>query len=180
MTIKQAFEKLYKAVKKAGMNPFFLIGNLKDTFKDVADNVVDGANVEVEPAQSSGYLVGNIKVNGEDNLLFAPQQVPPLHIYSDTERLVAVWFHDGISEDVYEVSHTEPTQIEVPANSFGDTSLSSTGIKAVINVQVTNDGGTCFSAVAAAVDGSSYVKIGNMRQSPIGVKTFIIRYTKNN
>lgn len=104
MTIKEAFEKLHKAVKKAGLNPFFLIGNLKDTFKDVAANVEEGTNVEVVPAQSSGYLVGNVKVNGEDNYLFAPPQVPPLDIYSTEERLVGVFFHNGISEDVYERS----------------------------------------------------------------------------
>lgn len=108
MTIKEAFGMLHKAVKKSGMNPFFLIGNLKDTFKDVADNVVDGSNVEVESAQESGFLVGNIKVNGEDNYLYAPPQPPTPDIYDTTERLVGVFFHDGISENVYEKDYVAP------------------------------------------------------------------------
>lgn len=107
MTIKEAFEKLHKCVKAAGLNPFFLINNLKEEFKDIAVNVVDagGSVVEVESAQESGYLVGNIKVDGEDNYLFAPPQTPPLDIYSTTERLAGVLFHDNISEDIYEKTY---------------------------------------------------------------------------
>lgn len=107
MTIKEAFEKLHKAVKSAGLNPFFLISNLKDTFKDVADNVVDagGSVVEVESAQESGFLVGNVKVDGEDNYLFAPPQPPTPEPFSSTERLVGVLFHDNISENVYEKTY---------------------------------------------------------------------------
>ena len=99
MTIKEAFEKLHKAVKKAGLNPFFLIGNLKDTFKDVAANVEDGSTVEVQRIQQSGVAVGNIKVNGVDNYLFAPQSS---NSYSTQEHWVGYFYHDNISEDVYE------------------------------------------------------------------------------
>lgn len=107
MTIKEAFKKLHKAVKKAGLNPFFLINNLKDTFDDIADNIVDagGSVVEVEPAQESGFLVGNVKVDGEDNYLYAPAQPPTPQIYSTEERLVGVAFHDNISENVYEKTY---------------------------------------------------------------------------
>lgn len=124
MTIKEAFGMLFKAVKKSGLNPFFLINNLKDTFEDVAANVVDGADVEVESAQSSGYLVGNIKVNGEDNYLFAPPQIIPPHIYDSNERLAAVWYHDNIAEDIYEktisvsnITLTQNQQTEIYSNS---------------------------------------------------------------
>lgn len=104
MTIKQAFQKLAMVTGAAVKNPWFIGRNLNQAFADIADNVVDagGSVVDVVPAQDSGYLVGNVKVDGEDNYLYAPPQVPPLHIYTSEERLVAVWQHDGISEDVYE------------------------------------------------------------------------------
>lgn len=99
MTIKEAFEMLHKAVKKSGLNPFFLINNLKDTFEDVADSVEEGTNVEVIRIQQSGVAVGNIKVNGENNFLFAPQSS---NSYSTDEQWVGYFYHDGISEDVFE------------------------------------------------------------------------------
>lgn len=102
MTIKEAFEKLHKAVKKAGLNPFFLINNLKDEFKDIADNVEEGTNVEVEPAQTTGFLVGNIKVNGEDNYLYSIPQPSQPHVYASSEQWVADYWHDGVIERIYE------------------------------------------------------------------------------
>ena len=101
MTIKEAFEKLHKAVKKAGLNPFFLIGNLKDEFKDIADNVVDGADVEVDPLYTEGIPIADISVDGETSRLYTPY-ITTIDAYSNTEHKVGVWYHDSISEDVYE------------------------------------------------------------------------------
>lgn len=107
MTIKEAFEKLHKAVKKAGMNPFFLIGNLKDEFKDIADNVVDagGSVVDVEPLYTEGIPIADISVDGETSRLYTPY-ITTLDLYSDTEHKVGVWYHDSISEDVYERTYS--------------------------------------------------------------------------
>lgn len=103
MTIKEAFEKLAESVKKSMKNPFFVMRNLGNDLEDISKNIEGGgSDVEVIPAQDSGYLVGNVKVDGEDNYLYAPPQIIPPHVYSDTEILAGVWFHDGISENIYE------------------------------------------------------------------------------
>lgn len=151
MTIKEAFEKLHKAVKTAGLNPFFLISNLKDTFKDVADNVVDagGSVVEVESAQDSGYLVGNVKVDGEDNYLFAPPQIIPPHIYDTTERLVAVFFHDGISEDVYERTIIKTNLHFDNSMAIIDSSITKSSVQNILG----------FNGSVVTADGSGYTSL---------------------
>lgn len=101
MTIKEAFEKLHKAVKSAGLNPFFLINNLKDEFKDIADNVEEGTNVEVDSFYTEGIPIADISVDGEKSRLYTPN-ITTIDLYSDIEHKVGVWYHDSIREDVYE------------------------------------------------------------------------------
>lgn len=94
------FEDLSKQLNTSVQSLQNLVQVLSAAFSEM-----EGGSVEVEPAQESGFLVGNIKVNGEDNYLFAPAQPPTPEVYSTTERLAGVLFHDGISEDVYEKTY---------------------------------------------------------------------------
>lgn len=188
MTIKEAFEKLHKAVKKAGLNPFFLIGNLKDEFKDIADNIVDsGSIVEVEPAQTSGFLVGNIKVNGENHYLYSIPQPPQPHIYSDTERLVAVWFHGGVSEDVYErvisvgaLPNNTLKTIEIPTG-LKIMSLTGTAINptngVTLPIPYVSLGGGIGSVNVSAGNGVISITTDTNRE-PFTDTNIIIRYVK--
>lgn len=188
MTIKEAFEALSSACAKGMKNPFFVMKRLKESFADVADKVVDagGSVVDVVPAQDSGYLVGNVKVDGEDNYLYAPPQIIPPHVYSDTERLVGVWFHDEISEDVYERTITD---ITIAADS--DYTIFSEGINKafIVNSMFEYSSGrwmspSYLSTSATSNNRSCYVDVDNgalklHNQSASSIKwTVTIRYTK--
>ena len=92
------FEDLSKQLNISVQSLQNLVKALSAAFADMEG----GSDVVIEPAQESGFLVGNIKVNGENNYLFAPPQPSQPHIYDNSEKLIGVWFHDGISENVYE------------------------------------------------------------------------------
>lgn len=188
MTIKEAFEALSNACAKGMKNPFFVMKRLKESFADVADKVVDagGSVVDVVPAQDSGYLVGNIKVDGEDNYLFAPQQVPPLHIYTSEERLVAVWLHDGISEDVYERMLTFTTGISASGDlaiphgiSNVNKVLTFSGYGNVGNGAYTNYSTSNYHLNVHEVNRTNTMwDIGDGIASQISSLVCIVRYTK--
>lgn len=136
------FEELSKQLNTSVQN----LQNIVQVLSSAFAKMEDGSGVTVEPAQESGYLVGNIIVNGEDNYLFAPPQVPPLHIYNDTEKLVGVWFHDERSEDVYEktfsldnISTTPSTPDNLIPASYVLIDVKPVGIYSVSNVSYVFD-----------------------------------------
>ena len=94
------FEDLSKQLNTSVQSLQNIVQVLSAAFSEM-----EGSSVEVEPAQESGFLVGNIKVNGEDNYLYAPPQPPTPESYSSTERIVGVLIHDNISENVYEKTY---------------------------------------------------------------------------
>lgn len=105
MTVKEAFTTLSNSFKACMKNPFFLLKRVSNDLENISEHIEGGgggSDVEVIPAQDSGFLVGNIQVNGEDNYLFAPPQPTQPDVYTDVEHKVGIWYHDDIGEDVYE------------------------------------------------------------------------------
>lgn len=102
MTIKEAFEKLAESVKKGMKNPFFVMRNLSNDLEDISENIDGGGSeVEVDPLYNEGIPIADISVDGETSRLYTPY-ITTIDLYSDTEHKVGVWYHDSISEDVYE------------------------------------------------------------------------------
>lgn len=94
LTIKQAFEALSDACAKGMKNPFFVMRRLKESFDDVASQVVDasGDKVTVTQTVSEGTKIGSIKVNNNTTDLYAPQGGSSS--YSTDEHVVGTWI-DG-------------------------------------------------------------------------------------
>lgn len=187
MTIKEAFEKLNKAVKKAGLNPFFLIRNLKDEFKDIADNIVDagGSVVDIDPLYTEGIPIADISVDGETSRIYTPY-ITTIDLYSDSEHKVGVWYHDSISEDVYERMLTFTNGI----SASGDLAIAH-GIPNINRIvqfsgygNVGNGAYTNFSTnnyhlnIHEVNRTNTMWDIGNGIASQISSLTCIIRYTK--
>lgn len=147
MTIKEAFGMLFKAVKKSGMNPFFLIGNLKDAFEDVAENI-DGTDVEVEPLYTEGIPIADISVDGDTTRIFTPQ-ITTFDNYYQGNLWSGDWYMEGPpAKAIYKMNvifptiskdYQNPTQIELPID------------RRIISLHVTG---------TYTIDGTSYVFSG--------------------
>lgn len=93
MTLKDIAKQLTTAVQT--------VPNLVQILRDGLEEATAGSTVEVTQVVSSGTKIASVKVDGETTDLYAPN-ITPLHIYDEDEHLVGRWFHDNISEDVYE------------------------------------------------------------------------------
>ena len=101
MSLKTSIQNLSKKLGISIQELPYIINVLKDGLADMADNAEDPSTVEVTPVITEGTKIATITVNGEDNDLYTPN-ITPLHIYDEDEHLVGRWFHDNITEDVYE------------------------------------------------------------------------------
>lgn len=98
--------------------------------------------------------------------------------YSTEEQDTGLTWIDG--SKIYQRTVDLETALNIPANSFANTTLSNTGLAKVIDVKAMNATGTIFPVAANCDSNTGYVQLGNMRPADAvtSVKTFTIWYTK--
>ena len=98
------------------------------------------------------------------------------HTYSTTEQVVGTWIDNKpIYERVFEFNQV----LDLPSNTWTDTSISNSGINRIIKATAINSSGAIFEFLGASRDSGNYIKLLQTRSSGISFNTLILQYMKS-